>query len=428
MAEHYHRANRVQHGDKSSVSPKATLRSGAKRGISQRLAELSRSVRLSSHQRNHERQDQKAELSHTSCRTKTHAHQGRGPSKRWPVLFGLGAAVVVIGIVSYLILGVVFPAQQQSENSVAAGQQVTVTISEGTGGRAIAQLLLDDGVISDASEFLSTAQKQNADSEFKPGTYSFVTGSAIQNVIDQLIAGPNTSANSITVTEGLTLSQTAALVQEDLGISADDFTAQAKASNYVSDYPFLEEAVASGSDSLEGYLYPKTYDFSGQDISADTVIRAMLDQYQKEVASLDFSGAEQTLQSTYGLTISDYDIVKLASIVEKEALTDEQRPKIASVFFNRLKAGMFLESDATMGYVTGGSVTANDLKTDSPYNTYLYAGLTPTPICSPSLSSIQAVLSPATTDYYYFWITSTEEVFSETYEEHQQAIAASQAS
>ena len=125
--------------------------------------------------------------------------------------------------------------------------------------------------------------------------------------------------------------------------------------------------------------------------------------------------------------MSDYQIITMASIIEREAVTDDDRPLVASVFYNRLRDGMKLQSDATMGYVTGGEVTADDLKTDSPYNTYLYGGLPPTPICSPSSASIAAALSPSSTDYYYFFISDTVHQFSETYEEHQQAISAAQA-
>ena len=188
----------------------------------------------------------------------------------------------------------------------------------------------------------------------------------------------------------------------------------------MADYPFLANAA---DDSLEGFLCPKTYDFSGHgDVTADAVIRAMLDQYNADVTSLDFASGEALIAERYGITMSDYDVIKLASIVEREAVTDGQRPKVASVFFNRLKAGMALQSDATMMYVTGGEVTADDLKTESPYNTYLNAGLTPTPICTPSVDSIKAVLSPDDTDYLYFYITQTDEWFSSTYDEHLQAI------
>ena len=148
----------------------------------------------------------------------------------------------------------------------------------------------------------------------------------------------------------------------------------------------------------------------------------MLDQYQADVVSLDFSAGEQLISQRYGIQMSDYDILTLASIVEREAVTTDQRPKVSSVFFNRLKQGMALQSDATMMYVTGGEVTADDLKTESPYNTYLNTGLTPTPICAPSVESIKATLNPDDTNYLYFYITQTDEWFSATYDEHLQAI------
>ena len=144
------------------------------------------------------------------------------------------------------------------------------------------------------------------------------------------------------------------------------------------------------------------------------------------MASLDFASAEATIKSQYGVTMSDYDIIKLASIIEREAISEDDRGKVASVFYNRLKAGMPLQSDATMSYVTGGEVTADDLKTQSPYNTYLNKGLPPTPICTPSLASIKAALAPDTTDYMYFLIIEkgdySNHTFSTTYEDHQKAI------
>lgn len=303
---------------------------------------------------------------------------------------------------------------------VEAGQEVTITISEGSGGSTIVKQLLDAGVISDSSSFLQAVQKQNAEQKLKSGTYHFLTGSDPNDVVEQLVEGPNSTENQLKLAEGLTVQKTAAQVEQSLGISADDFIAQAKASNYVDDYSFLASAQ---NDSLEGFLYGKTYDLTGKEQSADSVIRMMLDQYQSEVQSLDFATAEANIKAHYGVEMSDYDILKMASIIEKEALNDDDRYKIASVFYNRLQQGMALQSDATMGYVTGGDVTADDLKTDSPYNTYLYKGLPPTPICSPSLASIQAALNPADTNYLYFWIDSQNHVFSETYEQHQQAIA-----
>lgn len=352
-------------------------------------------------------------------RTPGESHERR-TRHRWVGVVLVLVALVAVGGVGLLAYRHFFGSRQDDTQQVQSGQQVSVTIPEGSDASSIAKILMDAGVISDSSAFFKEVQSQQAESSMKSGSYDLMTGANLSELVRQLVAGPNSTSKRITLAEGLTVTQTASKVEGTLGISSDDFTNQAKASNYVGDYAFLSGA---GNDSLEGFLYGSTYDFGDTDISADAVIRAMLDQYQANVASLDFATAEASIKEKYGVTVSDYDILTIASIIEREALTDDDRAKIASVLYNRLKAGMALQSDATMGYVTGGSVTADDLKTESPYNTYLNKGLPPTPICSPSLASIKAALAPADTNYYYFWITESEHVFSETYEEHQKAIA-----
>lgn len=344
-----------------------------------------------------------------------------GYSRKGPVL----AALIVL--VAIVVAGVVFvprllkkPSQGDLPNQ---GMQVEVVIDDGSGAIAIASKLEDAGVIASSDDFVAEVRKQGADSSLKSGAYMFTVGQSFDSIIDQLISGPNSTSGAFTIPEGLTVSQAAAVVSQTFSsISSDDFLAQAKASNYVADYPFLADAQ---DDSLEGFLCPKTYNFSGKsNVTADDVIRAMLDQYKSDVMSLDFDSAKSLIKDRYGIDMSDYDILKLASIVEREAVTDSQRPKVSSTFYNRLKIGMPLQSDATMMYVTGGEVTADDLKQESPYNTYLNSGLTPTPICSPSIDSIKAALSPDETDYLYFYITQTDEWFSATYDEHLQAIEA----
>jgi UPF0755 protein len=352
-------------------------------------------------------------------RTPGESHERR-TRHRWVGVVLVLVALVAVGGVGLLAYRHFFGSRQDDTQQVQSGQQVSVTIPEGSDASSIAKILMDAGVISDSSAFFKEVQSQQAESSMKSGSYDLMTGANLSELVRQLVAGPNSTSKRITLAEGLTVTQTASKVEGTLGISSDDFTNQAKASNYVGDYAFLSGA---GNDSLEGFLYGSTYDFGDTEISADAVIRAMLDQYQANVASLDFATAEASIKEKYGVTVSDYDILTIASIIEREALTDDDRAKIASVLYNRLKVGMALQSDATMGYVTGGSVTADDLKTESPYNTYLNKGLPPTPICSPSLASIKAALAPADTNYYYFWITESEHVFSETYEEHQKAIA-----
>lgn len=303
--------------------------------------------------------------------------------------------------------------------SITAGEHIKVTIPSGANAARIAQLLVQEHVISDGKAFLSAIQKQDVASKIKSGTYELVAGSDYQQLIDRLIQGPNSSENALVVPEGFTVDKLAVLVSQQFGISRDDFLAQAKASNYVDEFPFLKDAQ---NDSLEGFLWPKTYDFSSTTPTSDAIIKLMLTQYKTETANLDFEGAQQNIKQQYGITMSRYDFIKLASIIEKEALIDEDRPLIASVMFNRLKADMPLQSDATMGYVTKGKVTPQDLKSDSPYNTQNKKGFPPTPICSPGMASLSAAMLPATTDNYYFWITKDEHKFSKTYDEHLQAI------
>lgn len=357
-----------------------------------------------------------------------HAHPQRSGRRRpapkrgghagspWPVLIALAAAAAVVAVAVIVVIPALFNAEH---TEVAAGQEVTITVPEGASGDAIAKLLVDNHVVSDASSYYAAVDKLGAESSLKPGDYRFVTGQDATSVVKQLVAGPNLDNGKLTVPEGKTVAQTAALVESVLGIPASDFIAQAKAFTYASDYPFLAQAA---NDSLEGFLYPKTYSFTDSP-TADTVIRAMLDQYQSDVANaLDFDAARASIQATYGVEMTDYQFLTLASIIEREALTSEQRYKVSSVFYNRLQQGMPLQSDATMMYVTGGEVTAEDLKKQDPYNTYLNAGVTPTPICAPSLDSLKAALAPASTDYLYFFITQSEEYFSQTYDQHLQAI------
>ena len=333
------------------------------------------------------------------------------------------AALAVVALLVVIATVMAYLNSRSQDNaqtaSITAGEHIKVTIPSGANAARIAQLLVQERVISDGKAFLSAIQKQDVASKIKSGTYELVAGSDYQQLIDRLIQGPNSSENALVVPEGFTVDKLADLVSQQFGISRDDFLAQAKASNYVDEFPFLKDAQ---NDSLEGFLWPKTYDFSSTTPTSDAIIKLMLTQYKTETANLDFEGAQQNIKQQYGITMSRYDFIKLASIIEKEALIDEDRPLIASVMFNRLKADMPLQSDATMGYVTKGKVTPQDLKSDSPYNTQYKKGFPPTPICSPGMASLSAAMMPATTDNYYFWITKDEHKFSKNYDEHLQAI------
>ena len=360
-----------------------------------------------------------------AARSSYNTHVRRGAQKKSspvPMIIGTVVAVVVLAVIAFFAVPAVKGLLGGEDASVTAGQQVTVTIPDGASGDTIASILSENHIVENPKDYYAAVKKLNADMSLQPGTYSFTTLMDATKVVQQLIEGPNAGSDALTIPEGLTVDQVADRVAQAYdSISKNDFLNQAKASNYVNDYPFLKGAV---NDSLEGFLFPKTYSL-GKKPSADDVIRAMLDQFNTEYKSLDFAGCEAKIKERFGVGMSDYDIINLASIVEREGLNAEQRSHVASVFYNRLAGKLdglrYLNSDATMMYVTGGEVTAADLQSDSPYNTYKHEGLPPTPICSPSLEALKATLEPTDSDDLYFYITQDEEYFSQTYEEHQQS-------
>ncbi len=339
-----------------------------------------------------------------------------------PMIVGVVVAVIALATIAFFVVPAVKGFFTGEDTKVAAGQQVTVTIPDGASGDTIASILSENHIVENPKDYYAAVKKLNADMSLKPGTYSFTTLMDATKVVQQLMEGPNAGSNALTIPEGLTVDQVADRVAQAYdSISKEDFLNQAKASNYVDDYSFLKGAA---NDSLEGFLFPKTYSL-GDSPTADDLIRAMLDQFKTEYKSLDFASCEAKIKERYGVEMSDYDIVNLASIVEREGLNADQRAHVASVFYNRLAGKLdglrYLNSDATMMYVTGGEVTADDLQSDSPYNTYKHEGLPPTPICSPSLEALKATLEPTDSDDLYFYITQDEEYFSQTYEEHQQS-------
>lgn len=354
-----------------------------------------------------------------------YARGGARPPKKGssvPVVIGVLIAIAVVAGAALFLFPRIFGGDSAN---IEAGQQVSIIIPEGSSGDAIATILVENHIIADSGEYYAAVKKLNAEMSLKPGDYQFETLQDPLSVVKQLVAGPNLEGVKLTVPEGKTVEQTAQLVEDAYGISADEFISQAKASAYAGDYPFLADA---GNDSLEGFLYPKTYTFAGTP-TADEVIRAMLDQYQLDVFdAFDFDAGRAAISATYGIELSDYELLTLASIVEREGLNADQRAHVASVFLNRLAgkgdfAGRpYLQSDATLMYETGGAVTAEDIQgIDSPYNSYQNAGLPPTPICSPSSEAILATLEPTDSDDLYFYITQDEEYFSQTYDEHMQS-------
>ena len=332
-----------------------------------------------------------------------------------PTIAGI---IVLVLIIAGIVFGVVtFLRGCSGSKMLPEGQTTQVVVDEGEGVSSIGGKLAAAGVVSSASEFTSRVTGLGVENTLQPGTYTLTGGMTIDQVI-KVLQTPVASV-MFTIPEGYTLKQIAAVVADVTGgrISADDFIAQASnASVYATSYPFLEGV---GDNSLEGYLFPKTYPITDND-TADSVIRMLLNQFRTETAKLDYSYA-----ASKGL--STYDVVKLASIIESE--TDaNHRAVVSSVLYNRLDIGMRLQVDATSKYVLGRAPTPADLQEENEYNTYLNAGLPPTPICSPSLDSLVAACNPDDTDYMYFYIAPNEDgeveyYFSVTYDEHQESFS-----
>jgi UPF0755 protein len=334
-------------------------------------------------------------------------------------------AVVVLGALLFggfklaQFFGLVGPASV----SGTAGDEVTVFIPEGSSTAEIAQILKAADVVSGEASFINTVKERGVGSRFQPGHYTLATGMGDNEAIDALLAGPKLTeeGNKLTIPEGLTLEATAARVEEVCGIPAADFIAEAhSADRYVADYPFLEGVY---NNSMEGFLYPKTY-MIPEGSNAEYVIRVLLDQFAIETAGLDLGYAQSK-----NLTL--YDVVIMASMIEKETAVAEERPLVSSVLYNRLHDGMHLQIDATVVYAIGlenyddHPLLEADLAIESPYNTYLNPGLPASPICSPHISSLEAAAHPSETDYLYYVLTSEEgtHTFCATYEEFEAASA-----
>lgn len=274
-----------------------------------------------------------------------------------------------------------------------SGRRVTVTVAEGDTLSVVADKLQEAGVVQSATAFKIETRVEGADTALKPGEYEFRTDMEGEAIIDKLTAGQPVPTFSITVPEGLTLKQTAQTVAEQSNISAEKFEAAATKTNY--GYAFLENPEI---ETTEGFLFPKKYEFR-EGSSAPQVVNRMLEQYFIETQNLDFT------KTVDGLDLTEYEIVTVASLIEREAANDEERPLVAAVIYNRLQEDMPLQIDATIQYVRGepkAALSYEDLEIDSPYNTYQNTGLPPGPIASPSLQSLKAAANPTETDYRYY--------------------------
>ena len=330
----------------------------------------------------------------------------------------VGIAIVALVLLARVLAGAV---SGSAAPTFPPGQPVEVTILPGASARTIAAEMEAAQVVS-ARDLESAVRDQGVADQLKAGTYALETGMTAADVVAQLVRGPNTQAvqSSVTILEGLTIHEVLDSLATQTGRPVAEFEDALRSGAVTS--PFLVEAGADPQTDLaawEGLLYPATYEFA-PDAEATVILSTMAAELVRRVEEVDWSQLGD-------LGVSRYEALVIASLIEREAKLDTDRPLIASVIYNRLAAGMPLQIDATVIYAMGenpGRVLAADLEIDSPYNTYRINGLPPTPIGVVRQASLEAAANPAETEYRFYVVVSADGAhgFSVTYEEHQQRV------
>jgi UPF0755 protein len=298
-------------------------------------------------------------------------------------------------------------------------QEVTFVVDEGESVYSVAHNLKRMGLVEDAEMFRRASQIMRADKDIQVGVYTLRPNMTVREIVLELRHG-RVPAVLVTIPEGWRMEQVAELLEQQGVTLADEFLRVANQPR--TDYNFLTDRPDGSPMNLEGFLFPDTYRFP-KDAPAENVVEMMLQNWDRRVSpALRDKAAE--------LDMSLYEIITLASIVEREAVLAEERALIAGVFWNRLRINMHLQADPTVSYAKGystelerwwpGMLLEEANTVNSPYNTYLHAGLPPGPICSPGLAAIEATIEPAETEYMFFRSKGDDgsHVFAVTYEEH----------
>jgi peptidoglycan lytic transglycosylase G len=310
--------------------------------------------------------------------------------------------IAAIACAAWLAWAVVLP--------VNPGGMKFVLLRPGWSVRHIAQTLQHEGIIRSAPAFLAVHYALGKGS-LKAGEYKFDSPATALEVRDRLLRG-DVFARAVVVPEGYNLYDIAAVVEQAGLAPAADFIAVASEVSLLRD-------IDPNATSLEGYLFPDTYQFTRIDTPHD-IAAAMVHRFRQTAQKIGLLGRPDI-----------HRIVTMASIVEKETAAPEERPLVASVYYNRLNRNMLLGADPTVIYAAllagryRGTIYQSDLQYDSPYNTYKFAGLPPGPIANPGAASLQAAMHPMQSDFIYFVSDNAgHHRFSRTAAEHEKNVAA----
>ncbi len=329
-------------------------------------------------------------------------------------VLGLMLLISVIGF--FYVNHALKPVDKKDETLIA------VDIPIGSGINTIAEILEDQGLIKSARIFKYYA-KFNNESDFQAGSYELTKAMTPEELIKSLKTGTvyRTPELTLTIPEGLTVEQTAEIVAEKTSVTKREFLEYVNdpktIDHFIEKYPRIVTDDVKAKDikvPLEGYLYPATYPFFEKNPSVEKIVDAMIEGTAINVTPL-LGELEAEGKSVHWL-------LTFASLLEREATASVDRATIASVFYNRLDQGMPLQTDPTVLYAQGkhkNRVLYKDLEFDDPYNTYKNKGLPPGPIAGAGMSSIEATINPADTDYIYFLADENgNNYFTDSYEEH----------
>ncbi len=320
--------------------------------------------------------------------------------------FLLTALFVSLSFLSFLgfLLGFLSspPVQKQAT--------VEVKVERGESFSSVVRKLKDKGVISNEKLFSLWARLSDVDKKIHWGLYRFEMPLAPKEILNRMVLGKGVF-HRITIPEGLTLKEIADHLQKGEIAKKDQFLAEANS-------PELLSLLGLEGKGIEGYLFPETYYFTPL-ITEREILMTMAEKFRGI-----FSPMMEKQAKEVGLNL--HEVVTLASLIEKETGIEAERPLVSAVFHNRLKSKIPLQSDPTVIYGLKhftGNLKRKDLRTHSPYNTYLIQGLPPGPICNPGLSSLMATLHPAPVPYLYFVSKNDgSHLFSVSLEEHNKAV------
>jgi UPF0755 protein len=316
--------------------------------------------------------------------------------RRWHRHPILGTFVIVVVVLVLIVGGGIVWAAHEANPGGKSGHDVTVRIATGENTEAIGKQLAKAGVIHGDGTLFRYYVKVEGDGPLYPGTYHLPTNESYDHVISTLSSPPVPSVDTLAIPEGFTLTEIAARVAAMPGMhfTASSFLALSKSGSVTSPYE------PSGKHDLEGLLFPATYKFQ-QGTSESAVMSTLEGDFVTEANNLGLKAAAAKL----GMT--PYDVIKVASIIQGEAKYANDGPRVASVIYNRLKAGWTLGDDSTLVYAlrkANPNININKINYNqpNPYNTRLNKGLPPTPIDMPSKTFLEAAMHPAKTTYMYF--------------------------